>query len=86
VSADGKKAYILTSSLGPIPADPKKPNFLYQFDLTTKTTRKLASLPDLDSRLALSNRHTGYNAWDSEGRFYFTSFAIYDGIEKIPVN
>ena len=85
ISADGKKAYIVTSSLEPIPADIKKPNFLYEFDITTKTTRKLVSLRDLDPKLAASNRHTGYNAWDSDGRFYFTSFASYDGIEKIPI-
>ncbi|GCL35149.1 hypothetical protein SR1949_02410 [Sphaerospermopsis reniformis] len=85
VSADGKNAYLVTSSLGPIPPDSKKPNLLYEFDLTTKTTRKLASLSDLDPKLALSNRHTGYNAWDSDGRFYFTSFASYHGIDKISI-
>ena len=76
VSADGKKAYFVTSSLGPnTPFNPNNPNLLYELDLVTKTTRKLCNLADLDPQLAQFNRHTGYDAWDGDGRFYFSSFA-----------
>lgn len=76
VSADGQKAYVVTSSLGPKTRfNPNQPNLLYEFDLTTKTTRQLCSLAALDFKVAQFNRHTGYDAWDSNGRFYFSSFA-----------
>ncbi|MBD2776844.1 hypothetical protein [Iningainema tapete] len=75
VSADGKKAYFVTSSLGPIPPDPKNPNLIYEFDLITKSTRKLCSLAELDPQLANFNANTGYDTWDNNGRFYFSSFS-----------
>lgn len=47
---------------------------LYEFDTETGTTRRLAFLEDLSPDLAGRTRHTGHDAWDQEGRFYFTSF------------
>jgi hypothetical protein len=32
-------------------------------------------LADLDPAFAGLNSHAGYDAWDSAGRFYFTSFS-----------
>jgi hypothetical protein len=79
VSADGKKAYFVASSLGSLgptsQPNPNKPNLVYEFDLAAKTTRKLCSLADLDRKVGQFNGHTGYNAWDGDGRFYFSSFS-----------
>jgi hypothetical protein len=77
VSADGKKAYIVTSSLGPHPLKPGQTNWIYEFDLTTKATQLLSSVADIDPKLMLLNRTTGYDAWDSDGRFYFSSFSSF---------
>jgi hypothetical protein len=70
VSADGRKAYLVTSRGKNSPPQ----HFVYEFDLNTGTTRRLCSLADLDPKLATFTDHTGYNAWDTEGRFYFASF------------
>jgi hypothetical protein len=71
VSRNGRKAYLATSSgVG-------APNLssLYEFDLTTAATRPLRGLSALSPALSGFNVHTGYDAWDAEGRFYFSSFS-----------
>jgi hypothetical protein len=47
---------------------------LYEFDTHDGSSRRLAFLEDLHSDLKGRTRHTGHDAWDSSGRFYFTSF------------
>jgi hypothetical protein len=42
--------------------------------LTTRSSRKLCRLDDLDPSLAGFDTHTGYGSWDDRGRFYFASF------------
>ena len=39
-----------------------------------KTSRRLCAITDIDPALVGYDRHTGYNAWDGQGRFYFVSF------------
>ena len=70
VSADGSKAYYTTSSWMP----QANPAALYEFDLASGKSRRLCALDRLDPILGLLFLHTGYDAWDREGRFYFTSF------------
>jgi hypothetical protein len=72
VSADGREAYLATSSWG----EDANPASLYEFDLATGRTARLCSLAELDPALGPLNLHTGYDAWDADGRFYFTSFAL----------
>ena len=70
VTADGKRAYVVTTQStapGSVPA-------LYEYDLTTKTSRRLCAIEDIDPAFKGYDRHTGYNAWDGQGRFYFASF------------
>jgi hypothetical protein len=69
LSADASKAYIGTSL-----ASDGQSTFLFQFDLRTAETEKLCAVAELDPSLRNLNIHTGYNAWDPEGRFYFASF------------
>lgn len=69
VTADGGKAYVVTSEV-----TPGTVSALYEYDLETLTTRRLCAISDLDPALAGYDRHTGYNAWDGQGRFYFVSF------------
>jgi hypothetical protein len=71
VSADARKAYLATSSW----AAAANPSSLYEFDLPSGRTRRLCSLADLDAELARPNVHTGYDAWDRDGRFHLTSFS-----------
>lgn len=71
VSADGAKAYAAATSYAPDAG----PSSLYEVDLTTGRSTRLCSLADLDPRLGRLNVHTGYDAWDAQGRFAFTSFA-----------
>lgn len=66
VTADGSRAYIVTT--GSVPA-------LYEYDLEKQTSTRLCALRDIDPAFAGYDRHTGYNAWDDRGRFYFASFA-----------
>ena len=66
VTADGRRAYVVTT--GSVPA-------LYEYDLVTRTSNRLCALRDIDPGFAGYDRHTGYNAWDKQGRFYFASFA-----------
>ena len=70
VTANGKRAYVVTTQStapGSVPA-------LYEYDLTTKTSRRLCTIEDIDPAFKGYDRHTGYNAWDGQGRFYFASF------------
>lgn len=65
VAPSGKRAYFA-------PSDPAEG--LFEYDLEKKTTRRLAALAELDPSVGALGRHTGYDAWDLEGRFYFASF------------
>lgn len=70
VTADGKRAYVITTQStapGSVPA-------LYEYDLVKKTSRRLCAIKDIDPAFDGYDRHTGYNAWDNQGRFYFASF------------
>jgi hypothetical protein len=69
VSADSSKVYAGTS-----PTSEREPSLLFEFDLRTAKTELLCSVAELDPALRDLNIHTGYNAWDPENRFYFTSF------------
>jgi outer membrane protein assembly factor BamB len=66
----GNKVYVATSTS----PRPSETTALYRFDLTTGITHWLCAWADLDPALKGLHVHTGYDAWDSEGRFYFTSF------------
>jgi hypothetical protein len=70
VAADGKKAYVVTTQS----AAPDSIPTLYEYDLRTRTTRRLCAINDIDPAFVGYDRHTGYNAWDRQGRFYFASF------------
>jgi len=69
VSADAAKAYVGTSV-----AKEGQSTSLFEFDLKTGKTEKLCTVAELDPSLRNLDIHTGYNAWDPEGRFYFASF------------
>ena len=69
-TADGKTAYVATSTS----PKPSELTALYEFDFTTGKTQRLCALADLDPTLDHLHVHTGYNAWDDHGRFYFASF------------
>jgi outer membrane protein assembly factor BamB len=69
-TADGEKAYMATSTS----PEPSSSTALYEFDLKLGSTRQLCSFADMDPALRDLHIHTGYSAWDREGRFYFTSF------------
>jgi hypothetical protein len=70
VTSNGSKAYAATST-SPQPSDYTS---LYEFDLRTGKTLRLCALSELDPALRDLHIHTGYDAWDPEGRFYFASF------------
>jgi hypothetical protein len=69
VSADSSRVYAGTS-----PTSHDDPSLLFEFDLRTAKTEILCTVAELDPALRGLNIHTGYNAWDPENRFYFTSF------------
>ena len=71
VTADGGKAYVVTSpeTAGSISA-------LYEYDLAMKTSRRICALPDIDKALAGYDRHTGYDAWDGQGRLLFCQLSL----------
>jgi hypothetical protein len=71
VSAGGEKAWLATSQ--------GRASALYEFDLAAGRTRRLCALAELGADLAGLDLHTGYDAWDGEGRFYFTSFSSAPG-------
>jgi outer membrane protein assembly factor BamB len=68
VTADMGKVYAATT---PQPSDFTS---LYEFDATTGKTERLCTLAELDPALRDRHIHTGYNAWDAQGRFYFARF------------
>jgi hypothetical protein len=70
VSPDGKSTYVGTSTS----PRPSEDTALYQFDFGTGQTRRLCAMAELDPALAHLHVHTGFNAWDADGRFYFASF------------
>ena len=70
VTADQSKVYVSTSKL-PRQSDSTS---LYEFDLTNGKTQRLCAIADLDPALRGLSIHTGYDAWDPQGRFYFASF------------
>ena len=69
VTADGRKAYVVTSE-----DEPGSTSAFYEYDLEKHTSRRLCAVQDIDPALAGYDRHTGYDAWDAQGRFYFVSF------------
>lgn len=69
VRPDGKKAYFVTCAETPTSIDG-----LFEFDIEAKKTTRLCAIADIDPRLQGFDWHTGYDAWDNRGRFYFTSF------------
>ncbi len=70
VSADGNKVYLINS-----PHDASQPaDALYEYDIPSRTSRHIIDIAALDPRLTAFDWHTGYNAWDKQGRFYFVSF------------
>jgi hypothetical protein len=48
---------------------------LFEFDLKTGKTLRLCAMADLDPAFQDLRVHTGYDAWDADGRFYFASFS-----------
>jgi hypothetical protein len=70
VTRDMSKVYAATSS-SPQPSDFTS---LYEFDLTTGKTERLCTLARLGPAVRDLHIHTGYDAWDPAGRFYFASF------------
>jgi hypothetical protein len=78
VTADLSKLYTATST-SPQPSDFTS---LYEFDLRTGKTERLCTLAELGPSLRDRHVHTGYDAWDPEGRFYFASF---NGLPDQPV-
>ena len=69
---EGKAVYVATSTS----PQPSSGTALYEFDLTSGETHALCKLSELDPGLVGMHVHTGYNAWDNRGRFYFTSFGF----------
>ena len=71
VSSDATKVYVGTSA-----ASDSQPTSLFEFDLRTAKTEMLCTVAELDPALRDLNIHTGYDAWDPEGRLYFASFKV----------
>jgi hypothetical protein len=74
VAPGGKSVYVATSTS----PRPSEDTALYEFDLASGLTQRICALAELDPALAHSHVHTGYNAWDAQGRFYFASFGYPD--------
>lgn len=70
MNPDGKSAYVATST-SPRPSEDTS---LYTFDFARGQTRRLCTMAELDPALEHLHVHTGYDAWDAQGRFYFASF------------
>ncbi|WP_267361651.1 MULTISPECIES: hypothetical protein [unclassified Methylobacterium] len=81
VAPDGKSVYVATSTS----PRPSEDTALYEFDFGSGRTRRLCALAELDPALAHTHVHTGYDAWDTEGRFYFASFG-YSGDSAVLVS
>ncbi len=84
VSPDEKKIYIV-HSVWNISSLPR----LLEFDIDSGTTTVLRELRQMDNdgvstcRFGQRRRHTGYDAWDNHGGFYFASFNGDDGSHVI---
>lgn len=72
VSADEQKIYIGASDQGP------NENAIWEFDIATGESIELAHVTELDSQAGTENFITGYDSWDDQGRFYISSFSMYD--------
>lgn len=70
VAPDGKSLYAGTSTS----PRPSGDTALYSFDLASGQTQRICSFAELDPALANTHVHTGYDAWDAQGRFTFASF------------
>jgi hypothetical protein len=70
LSPDGQSIYAVNSGA----SDHGGQDGLFEFDVATRMTRRLCALGDLDPELTARTRHTGYDAWDRDARFYFASF------------
>jgi hypothetical protein len=66
LSPDERSIYFVNSGA--------KRDGLYEFDLATGKSKRLALLDEMHPDLKGRTRHTGHDAWDEKGRFYFTSF------------
>jgi len=66
LSTDERSIYFVNSGA--------KEDGLFEFDVASGRTRRLCSLASLHPDLVGRTRHTGHDAWDADGRFYFTSF------------
>lgn len=73
LSADAKKIYIGVS-------DVSYPNSIWEFDIATGATTELAKISELDTQASSQAFITGYDSWDSQGRFYISSFSMYNGV------
>jgi hypothetical protein len=73
LSADGEKIYIGVS-------DVSSPNAIWEYDINTGQASELAKMSELDSIAATQEFITGYDSWDSQGRFYISSFSMFNGI------
>ena len=69
--ASGNNKIFVGASTSPRPS---ASTALYEFDLTTGMTRWICAMAELDPALRDLHIHTGYDAKDRDGRFYFTSF------------
>jgi len=72
VNPAGTKAYVATSGWDRA----ANPASLYEFDLATGATTRLCGFDAFGPALDGLNLHTGYDAWDGDGRFYLASFAM----------
>lgn len=70
VVADGTVAYATETTY----VEGAGASALFEIDLRNGATRKLCRLDEIDPALIGSNVHTGYDAFDNEGRFAFASF------------
>ncbi|KST60491.1 hypothetical protein AO398_13355 [Methylobacterium sp. GXS13] len=75
VKRGGMSVYVGTSTSPQLSVD----TALYKFDFETGQTQRLCAIADLDPALKHLHVHTGFNARDTAGRFYFANF---DGSSK----
>lgn len=66
VTNDGKVAYLITTD--------HNGGSLFEFNLTTSETKQICDIVDLGPEFRILATHTGSDAWDNLGRFYFSSF------------
>ena len=78
LDADDSKVYAAISW----PSE-REATSLFEFDLKTGKTLRLCAMADLDPALQDLRVHTGYDAWDADGRFYFASFSGHPSINRL---